>query len=91
VYGRTQAPEIAMAPAAAHTEFVGGRVELSEDSAAVAYLRPFEENDNLFPGFETETQRVFPRATAAVHCVTTRTSSRSERGGSPPSRPKFPL
>jgi arginine/lysine/ornithine decarboxylase len=92
VYGRTQAPEIAMAPAAAHTEFIAGRVELipldavagriaatlivvyppgiaiqvpgerfSEDSAAVAYLRLFEENDNLFPGFETEMQGVFPR------------------------------
>ena len=31
------------------------------DSAAVAYLRLFEENDNLFPGFETEMQGIFPR------------------------------
>jgi arginine/lysine/ornithine decarboxylase len=92
VYSRTQAPEIAMAPAAAHTELVAGRVELvpldalagriaatlivvyppgiaiqvpgerfSEDSAAVAYLRLFEENDNLFPGFATEMEGIFPR------------------------------
>ncbi|MGC9962419.1 MAG: Orn/Lys/Arg decarboxylase N-terminal domain-containing protein, partial [Acidimicrobiales bacterium] len=31
------------------------------DSAAVAYLRLFEENDNQFPGFETEMQGIFPR------------------------------
>jgi arginine/lysine/ornithine decarboxylase len=31
------------------------------DSAAVAYLRLFEENDNRFPGFETEMQGIFPR------------------------------
>lgn len=33
----------------------------AEDSAAVAYLRLFEENDNAFPGFENEMQGVFPR------------------------------
>jgi len=33
----------------------------SADSAAVAFLRLFEENDNLFPGFETEMQGIFPR------------------------------
>jgi arginine/lysine/ornithine decarboxylase len=32
----------------------------AEDSAAVAYLRLFEESDNLFPGFETEMQGIFP-------------------------------
>jgi arginine/lysine/ornithine decarboxylase len=31
------------------------------DSAAVAYLRLFEESDNQFPGFETEMQGIFPR------------------------------
>jgi ornithine decarboxylase len=31
------------------------------DSAAVAYLRLFEESDNLFPGFESEMQGIFPR------------------------------
>ena len=92
VYSRTQAPEIAMAPAGAHDAFVANRVELvpldavagriaatllvvyppgiaiqvpgerfSEDSAAVAYLRLFEENDNLFPGFTAEMQGIFPR------------------------------
>jgi arginine/lysine/ornithine decarboxylase len=30
------------------------------DSAAVAYLRLFEESDNLFPGFENEMQGIFP-------------------------------
>jgi ornithine decarboxylase len=30
------------------------------DSAAVAYLRLFEESDNLFPGFESEMQGIFP-------------------------------
>ncbi len=33
----------------------------SEGSAAVAYLRLFEEGDNLFPGFESEMQGIFPR------------------------------
>ena len=33
----------------------------AEGSAAIAYLRLFEENDNLFPGFESEMQGVFPR------------------------------
>ncbi len=31
------------------------------DSAAVAYLRLFEESDNAFPGFESEMQGIFPR------------------------------
>jgi ornithine decarboxylase len=31
------------------------------DSAAVAYLRIFEESDNAFPGFESEMQGIFPR------------------------------
>ena len=31
------------------------------DSAAVAYLRLFEASDNLFPGFESEMQGIFPR------------------------------
>jgi ornithine decarboxylase len=31
------------------------------DSAAVGYLRLFEESDNLFPGFESEMQGIFPR------------------------------
>ncbi|HEV8065721.1 MAG TPA: ornithine decarboxylase, partial [Acidimicrobiales bacterium] len=30
-------------------------------SAAVEFLRLFEENDNLFPGFETEMQGIFPQ------------------------------
>lgn len=30
------------------------------DSAAVEYLRLFEENDNRFPGFENEMQGIFP-------------------------------
>ena len=34
---------------------------LSEGSAATAYLRLFEESDNVFPGFESEMQGVFPR------------------------------
>ena len=33
----------------------------ASDSAAVAYLRMFEENDNRFPGFENEMQGIFPR------------------------------
>jgi len=33
----------------------------AEGSAATAYLRLFEESDNLFPGFESEMQGVFPR------------------------------
>jgi arginine/lysine/ornithine decarboxylase len=31
------------------------------DSAAVAYLRLFEQSDNRFPGFENEMQGIFPR------------------------------
>jgi ornithine decarboxylase len=31
------------------------------DSAAVGYLRLFEESDNQFPGFENEMQGIFPR------------------------------
>jgi ornithine decarboxylase len=31
------------------------------DSAVVAYLRLFEESDNLFPGFENEMQGIFPK------------------------------
>ncbi len=34
------------------------------DSAAVAYLRLFEESDNQFPGFESEMQGIFPRREA---------------------------
>lgn len=34
------------------------------DSAAVDYLRLFEVSDNLFPGFETEMQGIFPRRDA---------------------------
>ncbi len=33
----------------------------AEDSAAVAYLRLFEESDNRFPGFGSEMQGIFPR------------------------------
>ena len=33
----------------------------AEGSAATAYLRMFEESDNLFPGFESEMQGVFTR------------------------------
>ena len=33
----------------------------AEGSAAIAYLRLFQESDNLFPGFESEMQGVFPR------------------------------
>jgi ornithine decarboxylase len=33
----------------------------SPDSAAVAYLKLFEDSDNLFPGFESEMQGIFPR------------------------------
>lgn len=33
----------------------------SGDSAALAFLRLFEENDNRFPGFENEVQGIFPR------------------------------
>jgi ornithine decarboxylase len=33
----------------------------AEGSAAVAYLRLFEDNDNMFPGFECEMQGIFPR------------------------------
>jgi ornithine decarboxylase len=92
VYSRAQAPDIAITPAAAHAEFIAGRVELvpldavagriaatlivvyppgiaihvpgerfARNSAAVAYLRLFEENDNLFPGFGTEMEGVFVR------------------------------
>jgi hypothetical protein len=31
-------------------------------SAATAYLKPFEECDNRFPGFERELQGIFPRS-----------------------------
>ena len=34
------------------------------DSAAVAYLRLFEQSDSLFPGFESEMQGIFPRREA---------------------------
>jgi arginine/lysine/ornithine decarboxylase len=33
----------------------------AEDSAATAYLQLFEDSDNLFPGFESEMQGVYPR------------------------------
>jgi len=33
----------------------------AQHSAAVAYLRLFEDNDNMFPGFECEMQGIFPR------------------------------
>jgi ornithine decarboxylase len=36
----------------------------AKDSAAVAYLKLFEENDNLYPGFESEMQGIFPRRDA---------------------------
>ncbi len=31
------------------------------DSVAVAYLKLFEDSDNMFPGFESEMQGIFPR------------------------------
>jgi MFS transporter, NNP family, nitrate/nitrite transporter len=50
------------------------------DSAAVAYLRLFEENDKLFPGFESEMQGIFPAATPTAGSVTTPTWSGSTSG-----------
>jgi ornithine decarboxylase len=59
VAGRVAASLIVVYPPGIAIMVPGERFDA--DSAAVAYLRLFEDNDNLFPGFENEMQGVFPR------------------------------
>ena len=58
--GRVAAALIVVYPPGTALMVPGER--FAADSAAVAYLRLFEESDNRFPGFECEMQGIFPRA-----------------------------
>ena len=57
--GRIAAALVVVYPPGIAIQVPGERY--ASDSAAVAYLRMFEENDNRFPGFENEMQGIFPR------------------------------
>jgi len=59
VAGRIAASLIVVYPPGIAIMVPGER--FAADSAAVAYLRLFEESDNQFPGFENEMQGIFPR------------------------------
>lgn len=59
VGGRIAATLIVVYPPGIAVMVPGER--FAEDSAATAYLRLFEESDNLFPGFESEMQGVYTR------------------------------
>ena len=59
LHGRIAATLIVVYPPGIALMVPGER--FAEGSAATAYLRLFEESDNLFPGFESEMQGVFPR------------------------------
>lgn len=59
VAGRVAASLIVVYPPGIAVMVPGER--FAADSAAVAYLRLFEESDNQFPGFENEMQGIFPR------------------------------
>ena len=59
VGGRIAATLIVVYPPGIAVMVPGER--FADDSAATAYLQLFEENDNLFPGFESEMQGVYPR------------------------------
>jgi ornithine decarboxylase len=62
VAGRIAASLIVVYPPGIAIMVPGERFAL--DSAAVEYLRLFEESDNRFPGFENEMQGIFPRRDA---------------------------
>lgn len=63
VGGRVAATLIVVYPPGIPIMVPGER--FAPDSAATAYLRLFEENDNLFPGFENEMQGIFPKVDAS--------------------------
>jgi ornithine decarboxylase len=62
VAGRVAASLIVVYPPGIAIMVPGERFDAG--SAAVAYLRLFEESDNRFPGFESEMQGIFPRREA---------------------------
>jgi ornithine decarboxylase len=62
VAGRVAAALIVVYPPGIAVMVPGER--FAPGSAATGYLRLFEENDNLFPGFQSEMQGVFPRREA---------------------------
>jgi len=59
VVGRVAATLIVVYPPGIAVMVPGER--FAPDSAATAYLRLFEDNDNRFPGFQNEMQGIFPR------------------------------
>jgi len=60
--GRIAAALIVVYPPGIAVQVPGER--FASDSAAVAYLRLFEHYDNLFPGFQSEMQGIFPERDA---------------------------